>query len=245
MFIVGFPRSGCTWLSHMVAYLINARFDEYERVYSQDIETLQLKEWPKRKNLKHESLQHILGKAIKTHVYSVALKTTRVDYIVYLVRNGMDVLWAFYRRMIGDNRIDPKATPFVAFVRHRSREWNRHVCEWLRDDRVQVVIHYEHLLDNLWRTINNLRVDIESFAMAINPGDKDVVIPERVVDEIAEKYTFKAITGRRAGQEKHGSYFRKGIAGEGVAAFAKDDAATEVFWHCCREGMEKLGYKTP
>ncbi|MDC0113049.1 sulfotransferase domain-containing protein [Burkholderiaceae bacterium] len=60
------------------------------------------------------------------------------------------------------------------------------------------------------------------------------------IAEIVERYSFKAQSGRRQGEEKRGSFMRKGIAGDWVNYFSSE--ATEVFNFYAGDALAALEY---
>lgn len=59
--------------------------------------------------------------------------------------------------------------------------------------------------------------------------------------EIADKYSFSKVSGRKEGEEKKNSFMRKGIAGDWVNNFSKE--AKEVFNHYAGDALILLEYE--
>lgn len=67
-------------------------------------------------------------------------------------------------------------------------------------------------------------------------------VPELArLDAIAERYSFRAQSGRAPGTEQTGKYLRKGVAGDWRTCF--DAEAREIFDHHAGEALAALGYQ--
>lgn len=66
--------------------------------------------------------------------------------------------------------------------------------------------------------------------------------PREALDEIVERYSFRAQSGRRAGEEKQGSFMRKGVSGDWKTHF--NPVANEIFESHAGDALRALGYET-
>ncbi|NJL52679.1 MAG: sulfotransferase domain-containing protein [Hydrococcus sp. SU_1_0] len=164
MYVVGYPKSGNTWLCFLLAYCLNAEYDdvdapgvhptnEYQRGYVKG-------------GLAHQSYQEQVGKILKTHCQGQELPHCDQP-IVYLIRDGRDVMVSYYffnrayfnprnfsfakrflvriRKLLrlGGTTTVSKAD-FSRFLRQRTGEWVAHVETWLERQPTSI-IRYEDL----------------------------------------------------------------------------------------------------
>ncbi len=184
---------------------------------------------------------------------------------VYVVRDGRDVIVSLYfyhlrdqllatpkfrhadryfRRILGlGYELDDVRGNLPAFIRsltdhpfggilrrsgnRRFLPWPAHVAEWRSRPGV-LEVRYERLLEDsageLTRIADHLALDIE---------------PAEVV-EVARRYQFNTMTGRRPGQEDRSSFLRKGIAGDWKNHFTR--RAGEAFLDFAGQSLIELGY---
>jgi len=62
------------------------------------------------------------------------------------------------------------------------------------------------------------------------------------LNDIVERYSFRAQSGRHAGEEKQGSFMRKGIAGDWKTHFSAE--AEEIFEYHAGDALRALGYES-
>lgn len=63
---------------------------------------------------------------------------------------------------------------------------------------------------------------------------------QEMVDSVVQKYSFKSQSGRDSGTEKHGSFLRKGVAGDWTNHFTPEAIAR--FNYHAKDAMNALGY---
>lgn len=68
----------------------------------------------------------------------------------------------------------------------------------------------------------------------------DICMPDDVLDQLLEDYSFEKLSGRRQGQEDTQAHFRKGISGDWKNYF--DDVITAKFREVTEDLVTKLGY---
>ena len=246
MYVVGYPKSGNTWLCYLLAYSLNVEFDDYDNpgIY------------PTKEHLRklvkgghaHKSFIKEAGEILKTH------KSVReIDQdlpIIYLVRDGRDVMTSYYHYEYAYKRGQKIFEPgmplksrlhrarwklqttfvksdFSQYLRKRGPEWGEHVMDWLESEQISI-IKYEDMIENtsgaLRALYTKLGLDAES----------------TVIDKAVDVFCFDRMTGRNAGKEEKGAFFRKGVAGDWINHFSKDDE--EYFESVSGAALKRLGY---
>ena len=247
MFVVGYPKSGNTWLCYLLAYCLNSEFDDFDvpGVYPLD---LQLRKKVKG-GLLHQSYSKELGKVLKTHGGAENIPTNNRP-IVYLLRDGRDVIVSYYHYEYGYKRQLPlwdkrlalrtrvhllrwKITSsffkpsFSMYVRRRSIEWARHVRGW-KARGWDSMICYEDLRTDTPSAIEKL---ILSFG---------IKVPLQIIDEAVELFSFNKLSGRAKEEERRTSFYRKGKIGDWKNFFGI--AEQKIFLEQAHDVMDEFGY---
>lgn len=248
MYIVGYPRSGNTWLCYLLAYSLNSEFDDWDdpgvhpRTESQ-------RRYVKG-GLAHTSHQPRLGRVLKTH--ALDLGSNDGEPVVYLVRDGRDamvsyyfyqqrsdrqaILWAQKRggmervlRRLGVDRWTrtPTRSSFSGFVHRYAPDWACHARTWLARN-LTAVVRYEDLCDNPTETLSDL---LDKLGAQVKP---------EIVQRGTDLFSFRQLSGRQAGQEDREAFFRKGTTGDWKSHFSEHDV--EYFATVAADMMERLGY---
>ena len=220
-----FPKSGATWLSQMLSEAINIPFPR-NRVPAN----------------------------IPCIVQGHFIHTWGINYGVVVWRDVRDVLvsWYFYC-LFGAEHVLPKfilenrrALPvsdyeqihknmpiFIKYCFSVQRQpgftWPEFVQTWINRNGL-VFTRYEYLqrdpVNELVRVVEALNYKLE----------------KQHAIEIATKYSFENQSGRMSGEEKLGTFLRKGIAGDWKNYINRESA--EMIWSYCGQAMIALGYET-
>jgi hypothetical protein len=123
----------------------------------------------------------------------------------------------------------PKFIEYVNVQKtHPSFSWSEFVNHWLKADAI--FVKYEDMRSDpvaeLRRIINKLT---------------GKTLSENRIGEIVEKYSFESKSGRKCGQEKKGSFMRKGIVGDWKNCFSEKSIKT--FKQYAGNELVKLGYE--
>jgi len=246
MYVVGYPKSGNTWLCFLLAYCLNAEYDdldapgihpqqEYQRRYVKG-------------GLEHPSYQGQLGRVLKTHDLELPANSQHQP-VVYLLRDGRDVMvsYFFYRRklaaegsgikkqltkfrnLLTTKSVEPSCHDFSAFLQKYTDEWVTHLSTWL-ERSPQVVIRYEDLKTEPVKTLQT------AF------GQLNVEIAPAIIEQGLDIFDFQKLSQRREGEEDRSSFFRKGIAGDWKNHFADTDL--EYFTRRAEDVMNQAGYSS-
>ncbi len=243
MFIVGYPRSGNTWFSYLMAYSLNAEYDDFDQpgVHPRG----QQRQYVKG-GFSHASFQAEVGQVLKTH--GLSIPPTNFPTI-YLVRDGRDVMASYYffkyvrkKTRQPDNKyakiiynklhlrqlgIQPSKPTFSKFLRTHTPQWVNHAQTWLSRNP-SAIVRYEDLrsdpVDTLQKIMRALEVEIDT----------------TVIYDAVELFQFKRMAKREAGQTEQTAFFRKGVTGDWQNHFTEDDTA--FFSRQAGGILTRLGY---
>ncbi|MEJ2033659.1 MAG: sulfotransferase domain-containing protein [Deltaproteobacteria bacterium] len=241
MFIIGYPKSGNTWFCYLLAYCLNAEYDDFDNpgVHPRsDYERQYVKG-----GLHHRSWQDRTGPVLKTH--KKYLKSGKDEVIIYLVRDGRDVIVSYFhylqkffpgtfRRSINGTgwrrffRLIRRQDDFGVFVRRYAPAWAAHVNSWL-DKRFHALVRYEDLKENPVATLHAVFTALQ------------VEVPERIIREALDIFSFARMSGRSEGQEDKNSFYRKGVSGDWQNQFSSVDL--DYFNKRAGSLMTRLGYE--
>ena len=252
MYVVGYPKSGNTWLCYLLAYCLNAEYDDLDApgVHPQN-------EYQRRYvkgGLEHSSYQNQVGKVWKTHNLKIAeQEEIQAEPIVYLVRDGRDVMVSYYYyqnaflahssslKLKGNilqkfikaieakikGIFNLKSSPFFQFLSQHISEWVEHIETWQNKQPIAIV-RYEDLKTHPEATLSNLLVKLNA-----------EVSPEIIKDAITT-FDFERLSQRQAGEENKTSFYRKGIVGDWKNHFSAQETA--LFKEKAGKILETLGY---
>jgi len=245
MHVVGYPKSGNTWLCFLLAYCLNAEYDDLDAPGIHPTNDYQRRYV--KGGLAHRSYQNQVGQILKTHRLNIQQPGKKP--LIYLIRDGRDVMVSYYfyhRTYINTNSTQKyknwlrkirnwsKSNPakdcqdFAVFLEKYTDEWVIHVTTWL-NRQPTAVISYEDLKTAPEATLNTLfqNLNVE-------------VAPETIQQALAI-FNFKQLAKRREGEEDRSSFFRKGIVGDWQNHFSAQDL--QFFTEKTREILTQTGYE--
>lgn len=248
MYVVGYPKSGNTWLCFLMAYCLNAEYDdldapgihptnEYQRRYVKG-------------GFARVSYQDRLGKILKTHRQDLK-EISAKDTVVYLVRDGRDVMVSYYffkntyfnprnlpwlkrlllpiRRLLSsDIQTRTQQQGFSSFLQQHVDEWVTHISTWLKRQPTAIV-RYEDLKTDPATTLQRLFAKL------------DVKVAPEIIEQALSIFDFKQLSQRQEGEEDRKSFFRKGIVGDWQNHFSETDI--QFFERKAEKIMQQLGYE--
>jgi hypothetical protein len=221
MFVVGYPKSGNTWLSYLLAYCLNTEFDDFD---SPGIHPRRdfLRKLVKG-GLPHKTHAQQLDKVLKTHKLSMLHGRSP---IVYALRDGRDVMVSLYC-----NKKYFRGEPvgeFDSFLEKFTQDWAQHIKACL-NKRELIVARYEELSVSPENTLRNIfeRLDVE--------------VDDTVIGDSISLFSFEKMSKRAKGCENLNSFFRKGIVGDWKNYF--NDHHKLRFKSAAGELLIALGYE--
>lgn len=231
VFVVGYPKTGTTWASQLVA-------DYLQLPYPQ---------------------MSLLPVGFAAVVHGHELIRDRYPYCVYMMRDGRDAIVSHYfhlARMVpeGDhprmsrflrkhlpglvnrNDIRRNLAPFIEQQMKRPagsrHNWAEHTRSCLESNHSRLgVLRYEGML-------NDPAAELTQALTRLTGDEPD---PNRVAATI-EKLAFSKQAGRAAGREDRSSFLRKGTSGDWTNHFTRE--AAEIFDRHCGDVLIEAGYET-
>ncbi|MCW8830771.1 MAG: sulfotransferase domain-containing protein [Gammaproteobacteria bacterium] len=220
MLLLGYPKSGNTWIAYMISYIFNTVYDDY------DAPGIHPKRESIRKYVKggllHESFEDKLGRVLKTHKKNIELSDEKV---VYIVRDPRDVMvsYFFYKKNVGLNDENMQLDQFIV---ENLPAWVEHVSAW--KGRADAIIRYEDATE----------MQFDCFLKLCN--DLDVSVDESVIKAADDVFSFKNMSNREKGDEDNASFYRKGVVGDWKTYFSASD--NEYIESHAGELMRELEY---
>ena len=230
MYVVGYPKSGNTWLCFLLAYCLNAEYDDLDAPGIHPTNDYQ-RQYVKG-GFDRPSYQNQTGQILKTHCQDLSPIFTD-EPIVYLVRDGRDVMVSYYffkntyfyagnlppfKKLLFQARGLFNKSPnnqaqdrdFSLFLERHIDEWVTHVSTWLKR-KPTAIVRYEDLKVNPQVTLNQLftRLNVE--------------VSSNIIEQALHIFNFKQLAQRQEGEEDRSSFFRKGIVGDWQNHFSAED----------------------
>lgn len=221
MLVVGYPKSGNTWICYLISYSLNAEYDDLDEIGVHPKDPYQ------RKYVKggfdHRSYQSELGQVLKTHRLR---PETNGEKVVYIVRDPRDVMISFYFYL---NNFQNKSQniSMYEFIKKHMPDWKRHVTEWL--DKADTIIKYEDVSANTPAALDKAFKSI------------GISIEMPILEQAEEIFNFNKLSNRKKGEEDKSSFFRKGIVGDWKNHF--DNSEKELLKELVGDLLIKLGYE--
>ncbi|MCA9189262.1 MAG: sulfotransferase domain-containing protein [Pirellulaceae bacterium] len=219
LFVLGFPKSGTSWVCQMVADYLRVPFPQ-------------------------NSLLPIGFPAV---VHGHELVTSRYPRAIYVLRDGRDAMVSLYfhylamteKRQPGDDAAgQPARLPFASFVEQQLRRpwgspanWGEHARSYFNHaDTNCALIRYEEMLSDPEDALQRVLRDVTN----------EECNPQRV-REAVQRFAFQQQSGRATGEEDRKSYLRKGQAGDWVNHFSPE--AAKAFAQHCGDMLIAAGYE--
>lgn len=232
MFVIGFPRSGNTWLCYLLAYCLNSGYDDFDDpgIHPRDARTRNYV----KGGLSHTSYEPTLGKILKTHCLDHSLLNG--EKFIYAVRDARDVMLSYYhyRRSFisaqkqAETEDDREQSELTEFIKMNLPLWVTHV---------QDAIAFHGCLTVKYEDLNR---DTEVVLMQTFER-LSVTVDEKVIQQAVKMFSFSSMSGREKGTEDNRSFYRSGI----VNGWEKHLSAHQLDLICAGAGniMRELGYK--
>jgi len=142
VFVVSYPRSGNTWVRFLLANLARAPTGKPVDFHTlpQVVPDLHLEaHWPIVRSARPPRL-------LKTH----DLPDHRFRRVIYVLRDGRDVMVSHYLYLCGLDRFDGSLLEFLKSRKKGPHQWAKHVSAWLAPvaDRSLLTVRYEDLVED-------------------------------------------------------------------------------------------------
>lgn len=214
VWVIGFPKSGNTWISYLCAYCFNLPFINFGNPEEKPTKswvhqlTNGTNKWPGLKG--YDSVQ-------KTHKQPDRVPF-RDGLVIYAIRDPRDVFVSYHYFMRSSNaRFRGRLRYYLLGFFGKRRQikwflskWDQHVRSWTPHS--QMIISYDKLLSD--------GSDYLAKHLANNP----FLIDRTLTDQAYEHFSFEKMSGgRKAGSEDKGSFFRKGVSGDWQNHFSKGE----------------------
>ena len=230
VFVVGFPKSGTTWLCQLAAGYLQLPFPRLS----------------------------LLPVGFPAVVHGHELVDRRYPYCIYVMRDGRDAMTSLYyhvRRVLlrGERRWLPQKyhevfldsgdmekvrKQFPRFLEIQMQRplgarcsWAKHVQSFLQIEHPKLVmLKYEDMLTD---GANVLARELSK----LNGAEPDLQRAQFLMND----YSFTRLSGRKQNAEDKSSFLRKGVAGDWKSHFTRE--AGEIFDHHCGEALIAAGYE--
>jgi len=223
LYLAEFPKSGGTWLAQMLAGLLSLPFPRNNSVSRQPCILHghhQIR--PKNKRVIHLTRD---GRDVMVSAYY---------YFLINEKNIFQNIWVKKMNKEDLNDVKSNLPQFIDifFNNYKSggtrKNWNDFVLHYLEMKNV-IQVRYEELNLHTSRTMSSLLHKLE------------IKTPSLPMEEVIERYSFKAQTGREKGQLDENSFLRRGNVGDWKNYFSRD--AAEVFNFYAGEALISAGYE--
>lgn len=223
MIVLSYPKSGRTWLLHMLAdyygyYLGNKDFTDRGKRFLQN-GTMKPRNWVMGfHHIDLESLESTKKRYEKKCIYLMRdprdCLTSFYFYKTYQQKKGMGKYWAFVRLQITKR----------GFLEEFLSGWVSHVDQYC--DCADLIVKYEDLISDTVTTMKG---------MVDNPD-------EGKLRATVEKFDFEATTKRKPGDEVKSAFARKGIRGDWKNHF-NDEKSKKIIKPIVNRHLIRWGYE--
>ena len=227
VFLVSYPRSGNTWVRFLLANVIahdTAQPIDFHSVHSV-IPDFGIPE--------HRQLIEALAdpRIIKSH----SAHDRRFPRVIYLVRDGRDVMISYYDYQTKHRRFDGSFRDFLLSSQIPYGLWEDHVQSWLdaRDATDLCIVRYEDLLRDAQRELERM---IRFTGVSSTPDMLDQAVRASEFDQMRR---LEETGGRPYGDSAH-QFVRRGTAGQWNSEF--DGECKAIFKSRANNLLRELGY---
>jgi|LWDU01.1.fsa_nt_gi hypothetical protein len=215
IWVIGFPKSGNTWISYLCSYCFNLPFvnfgDPKSTPYNEKIKEITSGSNSWESLNEYSSIQ-------KTHKMPENVPY-RNGLVIYVLRDPRDVYvsYDFFMKTKNARFKGRVKYYFISFFGRKNKikwflsNWNRHLKAW--ENRTNVLINYDQLLNDgaqyLFSRLNS----------------SSVKVSEKIIEDAINFFKFENMSGgRKPGEEIQSNFFRKGISGDWKNHLMEKDA---------------------
>ena len=215
VWVIGFPKSGNTWMSYLISYCLNIPFHNFGNPSEKP-----QKAWVSELTSGKNSWAQFDGfdSVQKTHKYPRQVPF-HDGLVIYALRDPRDVFVSYHYFMSSSNaRMMGRLRYYLlgvlgkqAQIKWFLAQWEKHLEAWLPHS--EVVISYDKLL-----------ADGPEY-LAILLGKDPFDLDKGLVSQAYDQFSFENMSGgRKAGSEDQKSFFRKGVSGDWENHFSEEEA---------------------
>lgn len=160
IYIVEFPKSGITWLQHLIGNIELLLLDKKEHLTFYNYH----KYMPDIHQMRGASIDRILD---RTFIKSHNEYNPYYYFVIYLIRNPYDVMVSYYNFMLSHG-YDDSFENFVKSDQYGIKKWKSHINSWLYKkidaQRIHFIRYEDLLLDTKKEIVNiykNLGIDLD------------------------------------------------------------------------------------
>ena len=245
LFLVEFPKSGVTWLSHIIANIEILNSTQVSN-YKKHITFGNLESFISDIHVGYPSNYHshiFGGKLLKTHTRF----TYDIHRLIYIYRHPVSVMKSYYCMCKGYQIISNEIT-FSEFIRDSNMgvySWKEHIRGWLFDSQVSQMmffVSYENLVDN---TILYVQKIYDFFGLDALPRH---IFEEAIQKSSSENMKILETQGRENDlrfKVIHSNDYRfvKGSTGVYIDNNVEVEEAEKYIRLQCQEELRWLGYE--
>jgi len=239
LYISGYPISGNTWIAYLIAYILNCRYHDIDALEWAE-QRVPLKKFLLGTNAHSRSKEY--DRVLKTHACLSALDLGPNDRLVYIVRDGRDVVNSYFHRiekawplarnwkrrlLYRMSRVIPTRIRYSMIIEYFSRLWVKEVQEYL--DAECLIIHYEDILVDPLGTL-------EKAITQLDPDAWDASVVQEAINIFSFGNMKKSAKDTKAAHKTD----RVGGAGDWRNYFSDSDE--KKFEANCSGIMQSLGY---
>ena len=227
VFVVSYPRSGNTWVRFLLANTIE--HDAEQPIDFHSVHSV-IPDYGIREH--RQFIEALAGPRImKSH----SAFDRRFHRVIYLVRDGRDVMVSYYDYETKHQRFDGSFQDFLLSSQLPYGLWADHVQSWLdaREGTDLLVVRYEDLLQDAQHELERMTrfVGIDS-----TPDVLESAVRRSAFDQMQK---LEQTRGRPYGDTAY-QFVRRGMAGQWSGAFDQESRA--VFKSQANRLLVELGY---
>jgi estrone sulfotransferase len=227
VFLVSYPRSGNTWVRFLLANVI--RHDTAQPIDFHSVHSV----IPDSEIPEHRKLIEALSdpRIIKSH----STYDPRFPRVIYLLRDGRDVMISYYNYQTKQGRFEGSLRDFLLSSRIPYGYWEEHVQSWL-DARIRtemLTVRFEDLLQDTRRELERM---VRFIGISTSPVTLEHAVRASSFDQMRR---LEEARGRPYGGSAH-RFVRRGTAGRGESEF--DEECKAIFKARANNLLCELGY---